>query len=257
MKEQTYSKNSLSLADHLEELRSRIFICLGFVLASTLAGFIVSPYLLELIRQPSIGIIERLIVTKPTEAIIIYFKISLYVGIILSSPVIYYQFWQFIRPAVPSHVSVSFINWFLPVIMFFLIGTVFTYYVIIPTGLKFLVSISKKVAYPMFTLSGYASFVLALIILGGFIFEMPILSAFLTRIGIISPSFMRRKRKESVFTMIVFAAVFTPTTDVFNMALFVMPMLVLYEVSILSSLFIERSINKEISGEVYSDAEAV
>ncbi|MBN1621309.1 MAG: twin-arginine translocase subunit TatC [Endomicrobiales bacterium] len=251
MKEQNHNEYKKSLTEHFEELRRRLLICLGYLAFGTIIGFLFSSYILNLLKIPIQNLATTLIVTKPTEAIVVYFKISLYAGIILSIPVIFYQFWQFVKPAMPKNVSVSIINWILVSFLLFLTGTVFSYTILVPAGFKFLFLISKKIAYPMFTLNAYISFLLAIMILGGIIFELPVLSALLTKIGIVTPQLMRKKRKEAIMVSVIFAAVFTPTTDVFNLALFVMPIILLYEISIIVSKVVYRTINSKLTGEVY------
>jgi sec-independent protein translocase protein TatC len=241
----------LSLIGHLEELRVCIFFCLGYLACGTIIGFYASSYALELLKLPLKNTGCTLIILRPTEAVVVYFKIALCLGALISSPGILHQIWKFAKPGLPENLSKSFATWLLPVTLLFFTGTIFTYFLILPTGLSFLINLSKTIATPTFTLDSYISFVLTIVLLGGAVFEMPVLSAFLAQTGIIKSSFMKKKRKEAFFGLLVIAAVVTPTTDAFNMMLFALPMLALYEVSIITVVLIEKTKKKNPIEEVY------
>ncbi|MCB4790288.1 MAG: twin-arginine translocase subunit TatC [Elusimicrobia bacterium] len=243
----------LTILDHLEELRTCLFVCLLYLAIGTGIGFFISSYFFELLKAPLKNSVDNLILLKPTEAVVVYFKIALFLGAIISSPGIFHQVWKFVKPGLPENISSSFTVWLVPIITLFLAGIVFTYFVILPAGLTFLVNLSKKIANPMFTLDSYISFILSIILLGGVVFEMPVLSAFLAQAGILRSSFMKRKRKEAFFGLLVIAAVITPTTDIFNMMLFALPMLALYEISILAVVFIEKTKKRLLINPAISD----
>jgi sec-independent protein translocase protein TatC len=172
--------------------------------------------------------------------VVTYFKISLFSGLIISSPAILYNLWLFIKPAVSKELKFNFFLWLLGIIILFILGTIFSYFTILPYGLKFLLTFGNKFAYPMISLNNYISFVLTILLITGLIFEMPIFCAMLTKLKILTPKFLQQKRKEAIFGLITFAAIITPTTDVFNLLLFVFPMVLLYEVSILVSYLVTK-----------------
>jgi sec-independent protein translocase protein TatC len=116
-----------------------------------------------------------------------------------------------------------------------------------------LIGISRAIATPMITLNSYISFALSIIVIGGFIFEMPVISALLTRLHVITPMLLKSKRREAIFALCVIAAVVTPTTDVFNMLLFAMPMIVLFEISIVVSSIVYKIYSKDPAGEIYAN----
>lgn len=231
-----------SFIGHLDDLRKTIFYCLGSVLCGTLLGFFFAKDLIILLKLPARGIIDHFILLKPTEAVAIYVKVALYAGCCIASPAVFYHVWQFVKPAVGEELRSGIAGWFLAALGLFVAGTVFAYTVLIPAGLGFLLRLSQEIATPMFNLNGYISFLLALLVLSGVVFEMPVIAALLTRLRLISPQLMRKRRKEAFFALMVIAAVITPTTDIFNMLLFAAPMVVLYEISILVSSFMSRSL---------------
>jgi sec-independent protein translocase protein TatC len=239
------------LTEHLDELRRRIFLTLGCLLGAALLSLTFAKKLILLLIVPSHGLIDRFVLVKPTEIVGVYVKVALYAGCILASPVVLYHAWQFLKPAFPDELRRSLRYWLLSAAALFATGTCFAYKVLLPSGLSFLMTLTREIATPLITLNSYLSFALALLLLGGTIFEIPVIAGVLTQAGIVTPQFMRKKRKEAVFGLCVAAAILTPTTDIFNMALFVLPMIALYEVGIIVSSFMQRRVENNPTLEVY------
>ncbi|MFC1501347.1 twin-arginine translocase subunit TatC [Elusimicrobiota bacterium] len=256
-KTMTTQKNNRSedktVIGHLDELRIRIFYFLAYFIVGMLAGLIFSKDIITFLKIPSIGIIKDFVFIKPTEIVTVYIKISLFAGLVFSLPALLFNLWKFFKPALDKTIKINFINWIVSAVLLFLGGTAFSFKIFLPLGLNFLMKISSEIAYPMITLNGYISFVLSLLLVGGIIFEIPVISAVLTKLGILTPQLMRKKRKEAVFTLTIFAAVITPTTDIFNLMLFVLPMVLLYEISILISAIMYRKSGKIIIDGVYEN----
>ncbi|MBN1823429.1 MAG: twin-arginine translocase subunit TatC [Endomicrobiales bacterium] len=247
MTERNLNPNELTVVGHLDELRRRIILCLIFLAAGTAAGFILAKDLITLIEVPSSGIINGFIVIRPAEIISVYVRVALFFGLLAGLPAIIYHVWRYVRPAVGPGPGFALSAWMSAAMLLFVSGVAFSYYVALPAAVKFLISMTSGVAEPMITLSGYVSFAVSVLLTGGIVFEMPAVSAFLTTLGIVTPKFLRSRRKEAFFGLCVVAAVMTPTTDIFNLALFVVPMAALYEVSIIVSRAVYRlSVNKSI-----------
>jgi sec-independent protein translocase protein TatC len=249
------SPNNLPVIGHLEELRKRIIYILAFLTAGMLAGLFMAKGLIHLLEipitqpnQPS-----NFILLNPTDVVNIYFKISLYIGAVISSPAVIFHAWQYVKPAIPKDTGISVRSWVVFIVLLFCGGTVFFWKYLLPPAYKFLMGISTEIATPAITLNSYISFALSIIIIGGFIFEMPVISALLTRMRIITPGLLTAKWREVVFGLCVFAAVVTPTTDVFNMILFVLPMIALFGVSILVSSVVYKIYIKDPLGGSYAD----
>lgn len=245
------NQNTFTFTEHLEDLRRLLLRCLGILLLSSTVCFIYVKKIVHILKIPSYNLIENFVFLKPTEIITVYVKTSIFAGLVLASPVIFFLVWKFIEPAIEQKVSILF--WFLSGSVLFMAGTLFSYKIVVPTALSFLMKISSEIATPMINFNFYISFLLSIMLIGGIIFEMPIVSAILSKIGILSPQLMKSKRKEAIFALIVIAAVITPTTDIFNMMLFVVPMVILYEISILvSSIFAKPYSLKYNSGDYSS-----
>jgi sec-independent protein translocase protein TatC len=246
------SPDSLSLIGHLDELRSRILWCLGLILAGTLLSLNFSKQIVDILKIPASKIITSYIVFQPTEIVSVYVKVAIACGIILASPAIFYHIWKFMKPVVPMGTRASVLHWTVSGALLFIAGVVFMYLVAIPLTIGFLIRMVEGVATPMITLNAYISLILVLTVSGGLVFEIPVVSGLLTAAGIITPSVMRKKRKEAIFGFVVIAAVITPTTDVFNMLLFALPMIVLYEMSIIVSSLIHKARLQNKAEELYA-----
>lgn len=245
--------DNLTVIGHLDELRKRIVYALICLLAGVLAGLYFAKDFLHLLEMPAAGALSGFILVKPTDIISIYFKISLYLGALLAAPAVLYNAWQYVKPAVPKDANLSLAGWSAAAAALFFAGTAFSYKILLPLSYAFLIELSKEVATPMITLNSYISFALAIIAAGGLVFEMPVVSGLLTRIGVVTPTLLRAKRKEAIFALCIIAAVITPTADVFNMMLFVLPMILLYEVSVLVSSVVHKIYFKDPAGEIYAN----
>ena len=249
------SPNNLSVIGHLEELRQRIICILAYLIAGMLAGLFLAKGFIHLIEIPVLatGQLPNFILINPTDVVNIYFKVSLYIGVVISSPAVIFHIWQYIKPAVPKETGFSIWSWAVSAAMLFCAGTGFSYEFLLPPAYKFLMGISSEIAKPTITLNSYISFALSIVVIGGFIFQMPVISALLTRLRIITPRFLTAKWREVVFGLCVIAAVVTPTTDAFNMLLFVAPMIALFGISILVSSVVYKIYVKDPSGDVYAN----
>ncbi len=240
---------TLSVTGHLEELRRTLLAAMGCWLAATLVSFFFAGFLIAWCKFPARDLVTRFVLLKPTEIIAVYFKLALYAGGVLASPALIFFAWKFIRPALPPGPKPPLLGWLTGAAALFAAGTAFAYWVLVPAALHFLLGLSRAVAEPMLTLNFYVSFVLAILLLGGGVFQIPIVVGALTQAGLLTPKVLRRRRREVLFVMLVAAAVLTPTTDVFNLVLFALPMVLLYELGILLSAGLESAKNKKHPGE--------
>ncbi len=222
----------LTLIEHLSELRRRIIISLIFLgLASAISFSFVSP-LLSFLKAPAAGAIEKLVFFSPQEALMIYMRIAFLSGLVISMPVILYQLWIFVRPATEERLRrhVTYFVFFSS--LSFIAGCAFSYFVIIPPALKFLMSFAGEEFIPLISAGKYISFVTCLIMGTGIVFQMPVLSFILTKFGVINATFLRKNYRYAIVGIVIAAAIITPTPDAFNMLLLAGPMLFLYELSI-------------------------
>jgi sec-independent protein translocase protein TatC len=220
--------------DHLEELRNRILKSIGTLFLFSFASFPLTGIVLNWLTMPNTRLSNpaKLVYLKPTGMLLVRMEIALACGIILASPVIVYQIWQFISPALHDREK----RFVLPTVFFttlsFLLGGAFAYFVMIPVMLPFMLSMGTETIEAMINITEYLSFMLRLILVSGLSFEFPIIFYFLGRLGLITPKFLRKYRKHSIVIIFIFSAVATPTTDPVNQIILALPLLLLYEVSI-------------------------
>ena len=229
-----------TVTEHLEELRRRILFSLAAVIISALVIMPLASYILKFLRSPASGSIERLVYFGPEEAFLLYMRVSLIAGLIVSFPVIMFQFWAFVSPAINRNVRKHALVFVFFSSLVFILGCAFAYYVLLPMALNFLLNIGRGELEPVISATRYIAFVTGFMLACGLVFEMPVLSYFLTKIGLISAASLRRKFKYAVIIIVVAAAVITPTGDAFNMILLALPMFALYEVSIWVSFFAKK-----------------
>jgi sec-independent protein translocase protein TatC len=243
--------------DHLEELRWRILKSLITVIVLSFAAFPFTDLALDILTFPNTRLASpaKLIFLKPTGMLMIRMEIAISLGVIASLPVILYQLWQFVAPGLmPRERKYVFPVIFITMACFFA-GTVFAYFAMIPVILPFLFSMGTNAIQATININEYMSFVLRLILLTGLTFELPVLAFFLARIGLVSPNLLRKIRRYAIVAIFIFAAVVTPP-DPLSQIVLAVPMLLLYEISILVSLIGQRK-KKEADlrweKEVYGD----
>lgn len=222
----------LTLVEHLNELRKRIIISLAALVTAVILSSPFSSLIFKVLKFPAQDAIKRLVFFSPQEAFLMYVNISLISGLIISLPVILYQAWLFILPAVEHRLrkyAVCFVGF---CFVSFIAGCLFAYFILIPTALKFLLGFAGSELEPLISIDKYISFVNALMFGCGLVFEIPMLSLILTKIGVVNPRLLRSKYKYALVVILIIAAVITPTTDVFNMLILAIPMLLLYEIGI-------------------------
>ena len=218
----------MTLVEHLAELRARLIICVLTLVVGVVVGFYYSPPIVEFVtRLPG-----ELVYLYPGEAFFVHLKVALVVGIILSSPVILYQAVRFVVPGLlDNERRILYLGLPISLVMFAL-GIVFAYEVILPLAYAFFLGFGTESLQPMISIGNYVSFVLGLVLPFGVVFQLPLFVVILTSAGILSPRTLVLYRKYFILVIVMVAAVLTPP-DVISQVLMALPMLVLYEISIL------------------------
>lgn len=238
----------MDFVGHLEELRRRIFICLGFSLIVGILIFARGHILMAIVTHPANGIIPEFIFTTPSEAFLAYLKVVLLSTLIICFPVILYELWAFLAPALDLGIRRWISLWFLMALACFFGGVAFGYFMALPAALKFLISFGEGLARPMISLAQYVGFFATIVLLSGVVFEIPTVIGILTVLGIVNARMLRAGRRYAILGIFVLAAVITPTQDVVNMLVFAVPMIGLYEIGILFSAMVGRGREKNVSG---------
>ena len=225
----------MPLTEHLRELRYRLIVSITAFLIGSGISFYFAKNVFEILKKPVMESYPdvELITLSPTEPLFILIKISLAVGFILASPIILYQMWRFIEPALYSHEKRIFIPLLLGSITLFLLGALFAYFVVLPLALKFLLGLgfSQLLATPYLSVDMYVSFVLKMVIAFGIAFQMPIVLYVLQKAGVITPEQLSRFRKYFIVVAFLIGAIIAP--DVSTQVLMAIPLIILYEISVL------------------------
>ncbi|HKG24395.1 MAG TPA: twin-arginine translocase subunit TatC [Thermomicrobiales bacterium] len=220
----------MTLAEHLNELRSRIVkTCLAIGAAFVIAIFLASP-MLDLVRRTAD--VEKFDVNEATEPITDYFKIAMYMAIAFALPVIFYQLFAFVAPGL-TRKEKRLVYSSLPfVVILFLAGAAFAFFLAIPRAFAFLSSFKSDTFDYSPTAGSIFSFYLQVTLGMGIAFELPIIMYLLSRLGIVSPKRMANSRRYAAVVVLIAAAIITPTPDPFNMLFVAAPIYCLYELGL-------------------------
>lgn len=231
----------MTFLEHLEELRWRIIYSLiGIVIGTIIAWIFIDFFVDKILLLPAKSANFKLQNLRPFGQLFLYFQVAIILGLIFSFPNVAYQIWKFISPALRS-TEKKYVKWIVLFTSFcFLCGVVFAYYAMLPLTLKFAAEFGSVSIENNFSIDEYLSIILSIILGAGLVFELPMLSFFLSRIGILSPKLMRKFRRHAIVAIMILAAFLTPGTDPVSQALLAVPLVFLYEISILVSKIFQK-----------------
>ena len=223
----TTNDGSMSIIAHLTELRKRLIrslIAIGI-------GSCIAYYFIEDIMHLLTGPAGKLYYMQPAEAFFTYIKVAIFVGFLIALPVVLYQIWRFVLPALIG-MERYLLSVIVPVsLILFIAGIAFSFFFVLPAAVKFLVGFSTQELQPMFSIKQYFDFVIAFLLPFGFIFELPLAIILLAKVGIVSSKFLAKQQRIVIFLTFVIGAVISPTPDIFSQCMIAIPMILLYEIS--------------------------
>ena len=221
---------------HLGELRNRLMVASFGVLITTGIAFFFAKDIILLLEAPAhLG--KPLQIISPTEGFTTYMRVSLFTGIALSMPIILYEIYAYIDPALRPKERLFLLTLGPFVLLLFVGGMAFCYFVLLPNAINFLFTFGSEVFEASPRASEYISFVTTFILGSGLVFEMPVIIYAITAIGLVQRSWLAKQRRYVVLGVFIVAAVITPTPDPFNQTLVAIPMYLLFEVGLLLSRF--------------------
>ena len=228
----------LTILGHLLELRKRLIKSVIAIAITTLIAFVFAKQIFYILILPAEGI--NLIYIEMTEMIGTYMKVCLAGGIILAMPYRVFQLIMFVSPAL-TRKEKKYVYLVLPwIALMFAAGVAFSYFILIPPATKFLITFGSDIATPQIKIGNYISIVTRLLLAVGFVFELPVITTFLARLGVITPKWLSDKRKIAVIFAFILAAIITPTFDPLNQSLVAVPLVILYELSIWLAKLVRR-----------------
>lgn len=248
MEQQLENSEKMPLTAHLMELRKRVFISLGFFILFSCVSYFFAQHIYNFLVHPLATVLEgenrRLIYTGLAEVFFTYIKLAVFAGGILSFPVIAYQIWSFVAPGLYKHEKQFFLPFLLAVPTFFAIGGAFVYYLVMPMAWRFFAGFEMNGGFLPIQLEAkvdeYLSLVMTLIFAFGICFQLPVLLVLLGKIGVIKSTSLVNKRRYAIVFIFAIAAVLTPP-DVISQLLLAIPLIFLYELSVVLVKFFEKS----------------
>ncbi|MBI9089464.1 MAG: twin-arginine translocase subunit TatC [Desulfobacterium sp.] len=238
----TQEEERTPLTEHLTELRDRlvrafIAVGVGFVIA-----YCFKERLFEFLTAPlvtALGAGNKMIFTGLPEAFFTYLKVSLLTGLVLATPVLFYEFWMFVSPGLYRSEK----KFMIPVVMlsvvFFMLGSSFGYFVVFPYGFQFFLGFSTDTIQAMPSMKEYLGFSSKMLLAFGFVFELPLVITFMARMGLVSVAFLKKNRKYAVLIFFTGSALITPP-DVVTQIMMAIPLMILYEISIVGARVFQK-----------------
>ena len=242
---------------HLEELRRRLIfsaiaVGIGFVCCYAFAADLFELLLIPLKAKLPEG--DRLIYTNLPEMFLAYLKTAFIAGILLSSPVIFYQLWKFVAPGLYQHEKKYGFSFVICSTILFVCGALFGYFIVFPFGFKFFLSYANENIQALPSVKQYFGFATRLLLAFGVVFELPVIIFFLSRMGIVDVAFLRKKRKYAILLAFTMAAILTPP-DVITQCMMALPLIILYEIGVLVAWMGESRKKKEKEEEEEDEEE--
>jgi sec-independent protein translocase protein TatC len=232
----------MSFFDHLEELRWRIIKSLLGVVIGTIISWVFIDWLMnDVLLHPVLALNRTLSPgqqpihlqnLKPFGQLFLYMQVAIVGGVVLSVPVLLYQLWAFIAPGLMPNER-RYVKWIVFFSSFcFLAGIAFSYFVMLPAALSFFAGFGSPEIVNNIAISEYMNFIISVMLAAGVVFELPMVSWFLSKLGLLTPAFMRHYRRHAIVVIFILAAVLTPGTDPVSQVLLAIPLMALYELSI-------------------------
>ncbi len=218
-------ESRMGLLDHLAELRMRLIRVVVALLVGTLISLLFAERILQFITEP-VG--KTLIAIGPTDTIVVFFKVSFAAGAVIAMPIVVYQLVAFIAPGLYPHEKRALFLLLPGVMLLFFAGAAFANYVMLPVAVGFLQTFLGTVISQEWTIDRYVTFFTRIVFWIGVAFETPLVIAFLARIGIVSGPKLLGYWRQAIVVISILAAIITPTVDPVNMAIVMVPLIVLY-----------------------------
>ncbi len=229
----------LSMLGHIGELRKRLIRSVVVIVVAAIFTFVVRGWIFNILVAPAPSGIE-LQAIEMTEMLGTIMRVSLFAAIILAMPYLTYEVIMFVSPALTRREKM-YVYLVLPwIALMFIGGVLFAYYILVPRITSFLLDFGKDIAPTVPRIKDYINVITRLMLAVGLVFEMPVVTTFLARIGVLKYQWLARKRREAIIVSFILAAIITPTIDPINQSLIALPLIVLYEMSIWLARLVQK-----------------
>jgi sec-independent protein translocase protein TatC len=225
----------MSLSGHLRELRNRVVICVVCLIVFFLLGLHFAPDFVNLLTGIGKTYGYEYVYISPQELLMQYFSVALLLGVVITLPVILYHIWAFIQPGLRKNENSLFLAALFFGLICFCLGIIFAYKVMLPFMLRFLINVSiGSDITASISVQNYVTFLLTIFMIFGVVFELPVVSVLLTQMGLVKISWMKKGTKIVIVIIFIVAAFITPP-DIVSQVMVAIPMIGLYELSIIIS----------------------
>lgn len=234
------SKNKeMAMIEHLEELRWVLIISIAATFIMAIACWVINDQVLQILLEPVFTSGNEVVYISILEALMTKIKVSFFLGFLTALPVILWQFWRFIIPALRKMEKIYFTIFVIISYIFFVSGVLFGFYAVFRVAVKYLLHFGGAELIPMLTIGNYISFTITFLLPFGFIFELPLGVYFLAKLDLLSCKSLVRKRKMALLLSVVTGAVLVPSPDIITPLMMAAPMYFLYELSVGIVRFVE------------------
>jgi sec-independent protein translocase protein TatC len=234
----------MTYLQHLEEFRRRIIVCLVALVAGCSVSWLFAWDILDILKRPAGNIVLHYM--KPMEPFMVRFKLCLFGGVLLALPVILFEILAFISPALKKKEKKSAVSVMAMIVVFFAAGVTLGYIYVMPVGVRWLLELAGDQMSPVLSASEYVSFAGWFMLAFGIAFETPVFIWMLVALGVLSPEQLRKQWRYAYIIILLFAAIVTPDWNPVTMVMVAVPMILLYEASILLARFTVRKRKKEL-----------
>ncbi len=242
--ESEWDQKEMPFTEHLRELRNRLFVCVVTVAVLAVAFLYPAQKAIPLLVHLYFGNVQ-LHAFGPADAVWAIFKFALYAAIVVGAPVILYQIWMFVVPAIHPKTRRAVYGYVAPSVVLSAAGIAFAHFLVIPRVIGALIGITATIAVPTYGIESTINLVLLLFLAFAIVFQTPVVMLLLARIGLVNSGLLRKYRKYIGFGMLVGGAILAPDGSPVTMMLIATPMYVLFEASIWIIVFMERSWKRE------------
>ena len=224
----------MSFLDHLGELRGHIFKAVLWVIAGAIVAAIFRDWLMNVaVLGPAIRAGLNLQNLEPFGQAFLLFKVIFFAGFIIASPLVLHQIWSFVAPGLHNHEQ-KWARWVtLLTALCFLLGVSFGYFLLIPSMMNYITVIANPNITDNISTTYYFSFIINMLMASGAIFELPMVTWVLAKVGIVSAELMGKYRRHSIVVILIVAAIITPTPDPFTQLMVAVPLYILFEISVM------------------------
>jgi len=245
----------MGIVEHLSELRKRIFVIVIVFLTVIVIGFNFCDELVAMLVENAKIIGYEMVYIAPGELFAQYIRLAIVGGVVFSSPVILFETWLFVKPALMKNEKIIVFLSLMAGFICFVLGASFAYFIVVPITLTFFMSVDQyQSVQATISIQNYMSFVLTTLITFGIIFEMPVVTILLSELGLLKTEWLTKSRKIVIVVIFIIAAIITPP-DVISQTLVAIPMIMLFEVSVLFSKIIRKRKKNPEDDEEFEDDE--